>query len=144
MEYQKIINLLDNTPNEPYKFKKKNWVKINDESRGMYNEHSQIRFKTSMLRSTLCDFSDGYILVRGTLAVVNTGAQGQSNNPTNKKVVLKNRAPFTNCINKINNTQVDDAHDINIVMPMNNLIEYSDYYSKHLKLYGNIVKMNQL
>ena len=124
--------------------RKKNWVKINDESRGMYNEHSQIRFKTSMLRSTLCDFSDGYILVRGTLAVVNTGAQGQSNNPTNKKVVLKNRAPFTNCINKINNTQVDDAHDINIVMPMNNLIEYSDYFSKHLKIYGNIVKMNQL
>ena len=75
---------------------------------------------------------------------MNTGAQGQSNNPTNKKVVLKIRAPFTNCINKINNTQVDDAHDINIVMPMNNLIEYSNYYSKHLKLYGNIVKMNQL
>ena len=136
--------MLDNTPNESHKFKNKNWVKINDESRGMYNKHNQIRFKTSMLRSTLCDFSNAYILVRRTLAVVNTGAQGQSNNPTNKKVVLKNCAPFTKCINKINNTQVDDAHDINIVMPMNNLIEYSDYYSKHLKLYGNIVKMNQL
>ena len=102
--------MLDNTPNESHKFKNKNWVKINDESRGMYNKHNQIRFKTSMLRSTLCDFSNAYILVRRTLAVVNTGAQGQSNNPTNKKVVLKNRAPFTNCINKINNTQVDDAH----------------------------------
>ena len=144
MEYQKVINLLDNTPNEPHKFMKKNWVKINDESRGMYYEHNQIRFKTSMLRSTLCDFSNSYILVRGTLAVVNTGVQGQSNNPTNKKVALKNCAPFTNCINKINNTQVDDAHDINIVMPMNNLIKYSDYYSKHLKLDGKIVKINQL
>ena len=69
MEYQKIINLLDNTPNKPSKFKSKSWVKINDDSRGTYNEHNQIRFKTSMLRSSLCDYSDAYILVKGTITL---------------------------------------------------------------------------
>ena len=61
MEYQKIINLLDNTPNQPSKFRTKNWIKINDDSRGTYNANSHIKFKTSMLRSGLCDYSDAYI-----------------------------------------------------------------------------------
>ena len=69
MEYQEIINLLDNTPNQPTKFRTKNWVEINDESHGMYNTNSQIKFKTSMLRSNLCDYSDAYILVKGTISV---------------------------------------------------------------------------
>ena len=64
MEYQKIINLLYNAPNQPSKFKTKNWVEINDESRGTYNEDNQIRFKTSILRSSLCDYSHAYILVK--------------------------------------------------------------------------------
>ena len=64
MEYQKIINLLYNAPNQPSKFKRKNWVEINDESRGTYNEDNQIRFKTSILRSSLCDYSHAYILVK--------------------------------------------------------------------------------
>ena len=63
MEYQKIINLLDNMPNQPSKFKTKNWVEINDESWGMYNEDNQIRFKTSMLRTSACDYRDSYILI---------------------------------------------------------------------------------
>ena len=83
-----------------------------------------------MIRSNLCDYSDAYIHVKGTIAVPNTGAAAAPNN-RNKKVIFKNCAPFTNCIIKINNTQVDDAHDIDVVMPMNNLIEYSDIYSKH-------------
>ena len=58
MEYQKMINLLDNTPNQPTKFRTKNWVEINDDSRTKYNAGTQIRFKTSMLRSILCDYSD--------------------------------------------------------------------------------------
>ena len=67
MEYEKIINLLKNTPNQPTKFRTKNWVEINDDSRGTYNTNSPIRFKTSMLRSSLCDYSEAYILVSGNI-----------------------------------------------------------------------------
>ena len=87
----------------------KNWVKIYDKSRGTYDGDNQIRFKTSML---------------------NTVAQGQPNNNTNKKVIFKSYAPFTNCINRINKAQVDDAPNIDVVIPVFNLIEYSDNYSK--------------
>ena len=65
MGYQKIINLLGNTPNQPTKFRVKNWVEINDDARGTYITNSQIKFKTSMLRSSLCDYGDVYIFVRG-------------------------------------------------------------------------------
>ena len=82
-----------------------------------------------MLKSSLCDYSDAYILVTGTIAVNNTAAADADANNTNKKVILKNCAPFTNCISEINNTKVDNAKDI-VVMPMYNLIEYSDNYSK--------------
>ena len=58
MEYQKIANLLDSASNQPSKFRTKNWVEINDESRGTYAVNKQIKFKTSMLRSSLCDYSD--------------------------------------------------------------------------------------
>ena len=83
-----------------------------------------------MLRSSLCDYSDAYILVKGNITVNNTAAAGAAANNTNKKVIFKNCAPFTNCISKINNTQIDNAEYIDIVMPMYNLIEYSDNYSK--------------
>ena len=83
-----------------------------------------------MLRSSLCDYSDAYILVKGNITVNNTAADGAAANNTNKKVIFKNCAPFTNCISKINNTQIDNAEYIDIVMPMYNLIEYSDNYSK--------------
>ena len=81
-----------------------------------------------MLRSSLCDYSDAYILVKGNITVNNTAADGAAANNTNKKVIFKNCAPFTDCISKINNTQVDNAKDIDIVMPMYNLIEYSNNY----------------
>ena len=74
MEYQKIVNLIDDTSNQPYKFRTKNWVEINDESRGAYNVNSQIKFKTTMLRSSLCDYSDAYILVIGTITIAGAGA----------------------------------------------------------------------
>ena len=83
-----------------------------------------------MLRSSLCDYSDAYILVKGNITVNNTAADGAAANNTNKKVIFKNCAPFTDCISKINNAQVDNAKDIDIVMLMYNLIEYSDNYSK--------------
>ena len=128
MEYQKIANLIDDdTLNEPSKFRTRNWAEVNDESRGAYNVNSQIKFKTSMLKSSLCD---AYILVKGTITVNNTAAAGVAANNTNKKVIFKNFAPFTNCISEINNTQIDNAKDIDIVMPMYNLIEYSDNYAK--------------
>ena len=83
-----------------------------------------------MLKSSLCDYSDAYILVKGTITVNNTAAQGAGANNINKKVIFKNCTPFTNCISEINNTQIDNAKDIDIVMPIYNLTEYSDNYAK--------------
>ena len=94
MEYQKIANLIDETPNQPSKFRTKNWVEINDESRGAYNVNSQIKFKTAMLKSSLCDYSGAYILDKGTISVNNTAAKDAAPNNTNKKVIFKNCAPF--------------------------------------------------
>ena len=131
MEYQKIANLIDdNTLNQPSKFRTRNSIEINDESRGAYNVNSQIKFKTTMLKSSLCDYSDAYILVKGTISVNNTTGAGAAANNTNKKVIFKNCTPFTNCISEINKTQIDNAKDIDIVMPMYNLTEYSDNYAK--------------
>ena len=130
MEYKKTMNLLDNTPNQPTKFRTKNCVEINDKSRGTYNTNGQIRFKTSMLRSCLCDYSSAYILVKGTVTVANTAAADADTNNTNKKFIFKICVPCTSCITKINNTQIDDAQYIDVVMPLCNLIEYSDNYSK--------------
>ena len=106
MEYQKIINLLDNTPNQPSKF------------------------KTSMLKSRFCDYSNAYILAKGTITVKNKAVQSQSNDAANQKLIFKSCAPFTDCISRINNMQVDDAYDIDVVMPMYNLIWYIDNYSQ--------------
>ena len=83
-----------------------------------------------MLKSSLWDYSNAYILIKGTISVNNTAAAGAAVKNTNKKVIFKNCAPFTNCISEINNTQIDNAKDIDIVMPMYNLIEYSDNYAK--------------
>ena len=132
MEYQKIANLIDDTSNQPSKFRTKNWVEINDESRGTYNVNSQIKFKTTMLKSSLCDYSDAYILVKGTITITGTGADAAARqaDERDKGVACKNCAPFTDCISEVNNTQVDNAKDIDIVMPMYNLIEYSDNYAK--------------
>ena len=128
MEYQKIAILIDDIPNQPFKFRTRNWVETNDESRGAYNVNSQIKFKTTMLKSSLCDYSDAYI--KGTISVNNTAAAGAAVNNINRKVIFKNCAPFTNCISEINNRQIDNAKDIDIVMPMYNLVKYSDNYAK--------------
>ena len=123
-----MINLLGNTPNPPTKFRIKNWFEINDDSYGMYNTNSQRKFKISILRSRLCDYKDEYILVQGTMSMA---AQAWDNpNNANKKVIFKNCAPFTDCIGEINNTQIDNAKNIDVIMPTNKLIEYSDNYSK--------------
>ena len=131
MEYQKIANLLDSASNQPSKFRTRNWVEINDESRGTYTSND-IKFKTTMLRSNLCDYADAYILVKGTITITGAGNDDAAKrlDERNKGVILKNCAPFTKCISRINNEDIDNAQDIDIVMPMYNLIEYSDNYSK--------------
>ena len=88
MECQKIKNLLDNISNQPSKLRTKNWVEINDESRGTYNINSQIKYKTTMLRSSLRDYRDTYILVKGSRTVPNTANAGSDANNTDKKVIF--------------------------------------------------------
>ena len=83
-----------------------------------------------MLRSSLCGYSDAYIIAKETTVVANTAATDQTNNVTNKKLTFENYASFTNCVSKINKTQVDDTHDTDVVIPMYNLIEYRYNYSK--------------
>ena len=122
--------MLDNTLNQPSKFRTKHWVEINDESRGAYDTNSQIKCKTITLKSSLCDCNDKYMLVSGYITVNNIAADNADLNNANKKVIFKNCAPFTNCISEINNTQVGSAKDIDIIMPMHNLIEYNDNYLK--------------
>ena len=137
MEYQKGMHLLDNTPNQLPKFKTKNWIEINDQSRVVYNTNSDIRFKTATLKSSLCDYNDASILVKGRIKSTGATANAAEKQADgrNKGVTFKNCAPFTNCKSEINNRKTD-AKDI--VRPMHNLIEYSDNYSKtsgHLWLY---------
>ena len=120
MEYQKIANLIDDTSNQPSKFRTENWVEINDKSRGVYNVNSQIKFKTTMLKSSLYDYSDGYILVKGKITINGRGVAvaAREADERDKGVASKNCAPFINCISEINNTQIENAKDIDIVMPM--------------------------
>ena len=130
MGYQKKINLLDNAPHQPTKFRTKNWVETNDGSYRVYNIGSQIKFKTSMLKSILWDDSDAYILVKGAITVPNTRTTAVNNN-RNKKVIFKISAPFIDFISEIDNKEIGHTKDIDdVVMPMYNLIEYSHSYSK--------------
>ena len=146
MEYQKIIKSLDNSPNQPSKFRKKNWVEIDHALRVTYSVSSPIRFKTLILKSSLCDYSDAYISVSGTIAIIGTeaGDDAKRTDKINKEAIFKYCAPFTNCISEINNAQADNARDINVVMAIYNLIKYCDNFSKNQEVYGNITEMNQL
>ena len=131
MEYQKIANLLESTSDNPSKFRTRHWVEINNESRGNY-ANSDIRFKTTILRSNLCDYADSYIIVKGKITITGEGADtaAERADERDKGVTFKNCAPFTKCISRINNTDIDNVPDINTIMPMYNVIRYSDNYSK--------------
>ena len=120
METQKIVNLLNNSDNENSKFTTKKQYIINSEAKGNYSADEEIKFLTRSIESSLCDYSDAYILVTGNITV----AGGDDNT----KVAFENCAPFEKCRREINRTFVDDAQHINIEMPMYNLIEYSDNY----------------
>ena len=113
--------MLDNTLNQPTKFRAKNWAEINDESWGKYDEVDQIRLKTSMVRSRICDFSSACILVKATVTVAKSAAAAA--NKFNERLIFKSYAVFIKCLSKINNMAVDDAKDIDLVMPMCNLVE---------------------
>ena len=121
METQKIVNLLNGSDNENSKFATKKWYVIDSESKGSYSHENPIKFLTNSLESSLCDYSDPYILVTGDITATSNNAATQ--------VVFKNCAPFEKCRTEINETFVDEADFINITMPMYNLIEYSDNYS---------------
>ena len=99
----------------------------------MYNENKSIRFKTPMLRSNLCDYADAYILVNGTILVHVLNPRDRQNRP----LILKNNAPFVSCITRINGELIEDADDVDIVMPMYNLLEYSKNYRKTIGLLYN-------
>ena len=128
MEYDKINNLLpseDNETEQLSKFVTREYVRVNS-LLNTYNENKSIRFKTPMLRSNLCDYSDAYILVKGTTTVAGNNLRDRQNIP----LILKNNAPFVSCITRINGELIEDADDLAIVMPMYNLLEYSKNYRK--------------
>ena len=135
MEYDKIDNLLlseDNESEKLSKFVTREYVRANSLS-NTYNENKSIRFKTPMLRSNLCDYSDAYILLKGAISVTAPGVNNKANNirdKRNRPLILKNNAPFVSCITRINGELIEDADDLDIVMSIYNLLEYSENYRK--------------
>ena len=125
MGNQKVANLTDReSSSEPSKFKTKNWIKIYDESRGTYHVNSQIKFKTTILKSSLCDYSDAYIHVKGKITITGEGDNEAARHADerNRGVAFKNCAPFTICISEINNAQIGNCRDMDIIMPMYDII----------------------
>ena len=133
MEHFKISKLLNDSTVS--KFVTKKWVEVNDLSIGQYSFNKSIRFKTSMLRSYLCDYSDAYIVVKGTIDLLATAAN--ENDKVQKNVTFKNNASFRSCITKINSALIDNAEDLHIVLPMYNLLKYSQNYSMALGSFWN-------
>ena len=107
------------------RFVTKKWIEVYDETGRNYNVNREIRIKTTMLRSDLRNFSDAYIVVKGTITVTDP-----DNAKRNKSIAFQNNAPFINCISKINGVQIDNAEDLDVVMPMYKLLEYSKNYRK--------------
>ena len=151
MEFQKIVNCLDITSDDKNfpKFVTKKWIEFYDQSEKNYSPNKEIRIKTSMLRSDLCDYSDAHIVVKGNIIVNkkastaddieepnNAAANVTATNTANdnsfgeKKLVVKHNTPFINCALKINGGKVDNAEDLDVVMLMYNLLEYSKNYRK--------------
>ena len=115
------ILLYKNDISKNYKFSQQS----HDQSEENYNFNKETRIKTSMLRSDICDFSDAYIALKRNITVTY-----QDNAKRNKSIAFKNNAPFINYISKINGVQIGNAEDLNVVMPVYNLFEYSKNYRK--------------
>ena len=143
MEFQKLVNFLDTTFDDKDlpRFVTKKWIEVYDQSEGNYDVNKEIRIKTSMLRSDLCDFSDPYIVVKGTITVTEPD---NGKKKKKKAVAFKNNAPFINCISKINGVKIDNAEDLDVVMPTYNLLEYSKITEKLQVVCGIIIEMNQV
>ena len=128
METQKIPNSLGDVDNESLKFATRKWYVIIDQKNTVYDQGNEsgttVKFETQVIKSSLCDYSDAYILVTGNITAVG--------NDANTKGAFKNCAPFMKCVTHINHEHVDTADNLDIVMPMYNLIEYSDNYSDTL------------
>ena len=151
IKMEKITNFLDTTSDDKElpRFVTKKWIEVFDQSEKNYSPNKEIRIKTSMLRSDLWDFSDAHIVVKGNIIVDNVFVANDFDAPNNtaanatatntasnnvfgeKKLVFKNNAPFMNCVSKINGVQIDNAEDLDVVMPMYNLLEYSKNYRKN-------------
>ena len=138
METQKIASLLGDADNESSKFATRKWYVINDQNNKNYGEGNgngtTIKFEIQGIKSNLYDYSDAYILVTGDIAA--TGGDA------NTRIAFKNCAPFTKCMTHINDEHVDNADNLNIIMPMHSLIQYSDNYSGTSEVYGSLKKMN--
>ena len=120
--------MLDVTSDDKHlsRYVTKKWIEVYNQSEKNYSVNKEIRIKTPMLRSDLCNFSDAYIVVKGDITL-----EGDNDaNKRNKNLAFKNNAPFINCISKINGIKIDNAEDLDVVMPMYNLLEYSKNYKK--------------
>ena len=126
MEFNKINNLLGPAHDEVPRFITKKWIEVQSQSGNTYNASKPVRFKTSMLRSDLCDYSDAYVCVKGKITVTDPN----NNANFDRRLTLKNSVPFISCISKINGELVENAEDLDIVIPMYSLLEYSKNYEK--------------
>ena len=124
----KNINLLDISSDDKDlpRFVTKKWIEVYDQSEKNYSVDKEIRIETSMIRSELCDFSDAYIVVKGDITL-----EGDNNaSKRNKNLTFKNNAPFISCISKTNGIKIDNAEDLDVVMPLYNLLGYSKNCTK--------------
>ena len=133
MEMQNTVDFLNGFDNENSKFSTRKWYVFDSETKGIYSHENPIKFLTSSLESSLCDYSDAYILVTGNITV--TGGDA------NTKVAFKNCAPFKECRTEINETFVDETEHINVAMPMYNLIEYSDNHCATSGSFWEMIEM---
>ena len=146
MEFQKMVNFLDTTSDDKDlpRFVTKKWIDVYDQSEKNYSVNKEIRIKSSMLRSDLCDYSNAYIVLKRNITVTkkiftaddieapNNTADNITDTDTandnafgKKKLVFKNNSPFINCVSKINGVKIDNAEDLDVAMPVYNLLEYS-------------------
>ena len=141
MRYNKITNLLGKLDKDEIpKFTTIKWIEIFDQSDGTNNKNKDIRSNTNQLRNDLCDFNDAYIVVTGKITATNPG---NDDNMYNRKVSLKNSAPFFNCILKINSQLIEDAQDLDIAMTMYDLLYYSKNFRKTTGSFWIIIQICQ-
>ena len=142
MEFHKITDFLDTA----FDYKDlprvvtKTWIEVHDQSEENCSVNKEIRIKTSMLRSDLCDFSDAYIVVKGTITL-----EGDSDaKKRNKNLAFKDNAPLIKRISKINSVQIDNAEDLDVVMPIIIYLNTVEITEKQQTACGTIIEMNQV